>query len=52
MSWLDRDPPLAAHLRKTTNCYCFDQRKPCGYHEGFWDGWDAALVGIARREDQ
>lgn len=24
------------------DCWCADKRKPCSYHEGYDDGWEAA----------
>ena len=28
---------------------CADVRKPCTYHEGYLDGWDAAFAALAPR---
>lgn len=33
----------AMSLKVRKGCWCADQRTPCSYHEGWWDGLEAAL---------
>jgi len=37
------DTPAGAQIWR---CECANERKPCNYHEGFADGWEALLEAM------
>lgn len=39
--WVNATPSPAASNAIERDCWCATAPKPCGYHEGFLDGWDA-----------